>query len=347
MTRPLLALLLLALALPPALADEAPDDARLESLLAAYDRQGGGNTIPIEKEILALREAGATQALARHLGHPRFGSTVAWALSSAADEDVARQVVAAARTWPERTQAMAASSLARLPGKEAATFLRELAAIGDPNVWTRRAVQGALLRTGDEETVRAVKKALVAKDASVVAESLHAVALSYDPAWLSALARLLDDARTLPAKVRSRFKIESTERLDDGRTIHRAESPELETVGQLALEAANLLVRPDTPEMIAWWYELEKGPRFGFGEEGAGRLRHTVACDVQAARRKLPTACAAVDALLAHLRGARPDAESFALERLEVEKDAWRLEARLDEAGLTAHVDASSRVTLD
>ena len=342
------AVFLLALFLPAAnlLADEVPDGSHLGALLAAYDRRGGGNTIPIEKEILALRDAGAADALADHLEHKRFGATVAWALSSRADDTLVRRIVAAVGRWPERQQGMAASMLARLPDDAGLSLLQEMAARESLPGWARPPVRGALLTAADSETVFAVNAELAAKEPADVADALKAIAHSHDSDWLSKLEALLSDERTLPQTVRSRFKVRSTKEGPNG-TIHMATSPELATVGQLALEAANLVVRPDTPEMIAWWYELEKDPRFGLGEEGAQKLRHYVSLDLKAEQFRLPTASTAIDAVIAAIRREDPDADSFTLEKLNLSPKGWVLTATVGPETVTARVDAEGAVTLD
>jgi pimeloyl-ACP methyl ester carboxylesterase len=216
---PLLALLLL-LAVPVS-ADEVPDGADLEDLLAAYDRRGGGNTIPIERAILALREAGAVDDLADHLGHPRFGATVAWALATNADEALARRIVAAVGRWNAREQGMAASTLARLPDGAGLPILQEMGARESLPGWARPLVSGALLAAGDPDTVGAVKKELRAKEPEAVATALKAVAHSHDPAWLPALSALRRDERALPQKVRSHFQVRSTKEGPTGRSTWR------------------------------------------------------------------------------------------------------------------------------
>lgn len=344
----LLVPILLALLLLPVLAfaDEVPDGSDLEDLLAAYDRRGGGNTIPIEKAILALREAGAVDDLADHLGHHRFGATIAWALATHADEALARRIVAAVGRWNEREQGMAAATLARLPDGAGLPILQEMGARESLPGWARPLVSGALLAAGDPDTVGAVKKGLRAKEPEAVATALKAVAHSHDPAWLPALSSLRTDERELPQKVRSHFKVRSTKEGPHG-TIHMAVSPELATVGQLALEAANRVVQPDTPEMIAWWYELEKGPRFGFGEGGARKLRHHVSLDRKAADQGLPTASAAINAVLAAIRREDPEAKSFVLEKLGLGRKAWVVTATVGPEVVTATVDADGTVTRD
>lgn len=340
--------LLLALFLPAAhlLADEVPDGSRLEALLAAYDRRGGGNTIPIEKEILALREAGAAEALVDHLEHRRFGATVAWALASHADEALARRIVAAVGGWNEREQGMAASTLARLPDDAGLSLLQKMAACEDLPGWARPLVRGALLAAADSDTVFAVNAGLAAKEPGAVADALKAIAHSHDPDWLPKLESLLSDERTLPKTVRSRFKVRTTKEGPHG-TIHMATSPELTTVGQLALEAANLVVRPDTPEMIAWWYELEKDPRFGLGEEGVKKLRHYLYLDQKAEQFRLPTASVVVDAVIAAIRTEDPHADSFALEEINLGRKGWVLTATVGPETVTAKVDAEGTVALD
>ena len=99
--------------------------------------------------------------------------------------------------------------------------------------------------------------------------------------------------------------------------------------------------------MIAWWYELEKDPRFGLGEEGAMKLQRYVSLDRKAEKFRLPTASAAIGAVVAAVRREDPDADSFTLEKLNLSPKGWVLTATVGPETVTARVDAEGVVALD
>jgi hypothetical protein len=353
--RQLLSLLFLAglLAPPPLLAqDEEEDDPEIEigdgtvrepepdealaELLDAYDRRGGGNTIPIEREILRLKAAGDCERLARYIGHHRFGGTVLWAL--AGPESAAQEATAlrAFRSWPPDRRARAAIWLARWRTEAVRSALRQLLASKSVEGTLLRHVEAALLRAGDEAVRKKVDAALKS-DRGRPDDLAQALLLAGDAralGYLDRAAHFVTSQRRLERPVRSAFQVEKRTKLPNGGQRIETSSPELGSLGEVALEAANRMVRPTTPEYIAWWYEMEKGPRF----EDAAQLQAYVAAGAEGAT-------AAVNALLAHLRQTREADTRVAIGTVSRE-GGWKISCTINKEEVVATVDARGNVSL-
>jgi hypothetical protein len=249
--------------------------------LQAYDQRGGGNTIPIEQAILALRDLGAAEQLLEHLSHRRFGGTIVWALAELGDPTVLPSILEALGETSLEQRVESCFHLAAL-GAPARTWLVELA--GTANLEPRQAerVRRARLRAGDETVLAATRQALAAKQADVVAPALLDLGESRNLAYLDLLLPYLDDERSVAGlELRSRYGSKVVTKDDRGWTTERTEYPTLERLGDVALEAVNRLHAPTTPEYIAWWYEVLTGPWFA-GEDARDRLRAYAAAAVQA-----------------------------------------------------------------
>ena len=105
------------------------------------------------------------------------------------------------------------------------------------------------------------------------------------------------------------------------------------------------MVRPSTPEFIAWWYEMEKGPRFGFDGKAASRLQAWVRADEAAGKAKAPRAADAVAALVRRLRKDGRGEGTLVLGPVSF-AGAWTLPYELDGAKGSAAVDAAGNVSL-
>lgn len=304
----------------------ADEGATLRKHLAAYDRAGGGNTIPIEQEILRLRSSGAADVLVEHLGHRRFGPTILWALTEMKRPPPVDKILEAYRGYSAQEQLQAARSLAALATDEARTALRELSSRKEWNEHGLAIVRGALLRARDPATEEWVKRSLESKDADEVAAALLAAGNGRVERMLPAAAKLLDDGRTLEKSVRSRYKISVRKELPNGGVQISSRYPDLKTVGEVALEAANRMVAPTTPEYIAWWYELEKDKRF----DGAEKLRRYIAADRKAAKAKAPSATQAIAVVLAHLREQNPKGAHVRIVEVRFRNKAWTIIFEID-----------------
>ena len=85
-------------------------------------------------------------------------------------------------------------------------------------------------------------------------------------------------------------------------------------------------------ETTAWWYELEKGPRFGRGLDAVVRVRAFAAADAKAQRAKALRASAAVDAVWAALRAKAPEGAEVRL-----------VATTFDKVGVESTVDIRAR----
>jgi hypothetical protein len=244
------------------------------------------------------------------------------------------------RSWPPDRQARAAIWLATWGTKAVRAALRELADGGSLEGNHLLRVEAALLRAGDAG-VRAKVDAALKPDQGrpdELARALLLVGEARAVEYLDRAAHFVASKRRLEHPVRSAFRIEKTTKLPDGGQRVQTESPELRLLGEVALEAANCMVRPTTPDYIAWWYEMEKGPRFGWLPDGAERLRAHVAAGAE-------EATTAVAALLAHLRQTRDPHTRVAIGT--VRRDGgWKISCTIDEEKVVATVDPRGNVSL-
>ena len=321
--------------------DAAGEDpgARLRALLEEYDRAGAGNTTPLEMAILELRDAGAVDALAGFLGHPEFGATILWAMVATGKPGVEARVLPAFLAFDAPTKTQAAIALGGLRTEEVRRALREAVAAARTDAAAAHLVplfEAALLRARDEATTKAHRADLGSKDADRVAAALLRAAEARETAFLADAARFAGDERPVANPVVSDWSVESVETNPDGGVTHRFDRPHRATLGAVALEAANRMVKSTTPDFIAWWYDLEKGPRFGFDAEAKGRIEAWVAAETSARKAKAPPSSEAVAALVRHLRQAGRGESTLAVTGASFEKGRWLLSYALDGAPATA-----------
>jgi hypothetical protein len=278
--------------------------ARLREMLAGNEPLG--NTIPLEQEILALRDAGEAGALLEFAGHERFGFLVLWALTEIARPETEAAVLKAFAALPIAERAGAAVWLAAFRSDGVRAALRALRAEKELPEGSRGAVDAALLRAGDEKADGAVRAALDGTDADAIARALLLAGDARRADLLPEAAKRATDARKLAAPVASVFPVRVRTEIPGGWS-ETTTYPELATLGEVAVEAASRMAKPLTPEMIAWWYEPEKGARFPNDEAGRRLLAAWVEAEAKAAAAMGPGSGAAVAKLFAGLRGKHPD----------------------------------------
>jgi hypothetical protein len=346
----LLALLLLAPLLPCAplaSAGEPPGPpadagARLRDLLGSGSR--GGNTIPIEQEILRLRDERSAEALVGSVGHERWGPIVLWALAGIAGEAEEATLLDAFARMPVPQRVGSATALAQRQSAKVREALRALLGEVGAEEGARQTVHAALLRAGDEATRGEVDAALAGSDVAAIVRALLCAGEARAAEYLPAAAALAGDLRPVTPPVRSAFGVRTRTEIPGGFREETA-YPDLATLGAVALEAANRIVGPDTPGMIAWWYEIEETPRFGAGEDGARHLAAYVAEDRKAAEAGALRAETAIRQVLEHLRRTR-GGEGGKVRVTEVAFDgAWTIAGTADGGPWRASVSAKGEVT--
>ncbi len=290
---------------PVSSAGEEKPGARLAELLGSQEPLG--NTIPVEQEILRLREAKEADALLPFIDEERFGFLVFWAVTDIArpDTEEAARKAFSALPLPERVDRARWLASYRSEGvRQALRALRE-----DPSLpaESRRAVDVALLRADDATAVAGLKAALGGKDAEPLAAALLLAGDARRADFLADAAKHAGDERALSAPVESEGEIRTRTDNPGGGWTETSTHPALRTLGDVAVEAASRMVKPMTPEMMAWWYEPEKGLRFVPGAEGRALLAAWVAADAKAAAAGGPRAEAAYRRALARLREANPE----------------------------------------
>lgn len=279
------------------------EKARAAAELRKLVRERSMNTIPREKAVLELCRLKAARELEPFLAVQRLDRTVIWALSEIGDPKSVGPVLETVDRMRLESRPYLATYVASFGTPEVRTWLAKLATHKEviyPQ--QKRWIRGARLRAGDPAIRREVLAGLKSSDPDVCAAALSTLGDSRSPEFLAQVARFASDERRLTEPVKSRFRAKQIRKMPDGSTSQTIVSPELATVAAVALEAASCVVRPMTPERIAWWYGLEAGPRFHAECDGAKRLRAFVASDRKAARKKTIRGLDALGKLFDHIR---------------------------------------------
>lgn len=309
---PLLRAAFLLLAASSAQADDAPAEpeaiATVRAALAEYDeaiKSGGADTVAAEKAVLSAGSSPAYAGLVEFLPHERFGALVLHVLCAHPTAALEAKVLPGYQTWPAPRRVEGARDLAAFRSDAVRTRLKELAADAEvaANGALSAAVRAARVRAGDPMPLADLEKALTSKDPTIVSEALLLAGDARATTLLARVSRLLDDKRPLAKAVPSQWPDTKTETTPDGTTTSNTIPVELKTVGEVALEAANRMCATTLPDWVAWWYEPEKGARFGRGAEGIRLLRAVLAEDAKAEKAKAMRALDAIDAVLSSLRG--------------------------------------------
>lgn len=324
--------------------DEDPHGERLRAMLARYDRHELDSTIPVEREILRLREMGAGRALLPFLSHPRFGTCVLWALSELGVEGADEAAITMLDRREPAERAHASLWFAGLGTERTRAWLRELAADETLDEAARSRVQAARLRAGSPDARERLRGALRSEEPDARARGLLLAAEAKLDAYLARMAESVPDATPLETPVRSRFPVVEITHQPNGWTTETSTYPMLSTVGEVALEAANRLVAPTTPEEIAWWYEVEKGARFGPTAEGRALLEQQVGAAAAASEAGSMTLRSALRRLYGHLREEREHLEEVVMRSIAFGPEGFRLGLLVDGDEITARVAASGEV---
>ncbi|MCE9637292.1 MAG: hypothetical protein K8T90_16425 [Planctomycetes bacterium] len=333
----------------PVTADAAAD---LTKALDAWDHRAQGgftNTIPFEKAVLRGAAEGAPEAVVAHVTHERYGALLFAALCERRPQgEAAAKLVEAFAAMEPEARVGSAISIAALGTDAARAALRELAAVdaflasGPPN----DAIRAALVRSGDAAAVADVRKGLASKDVGDVAKSLLLAGDARATEFLADAARLADDVRKLPAPIASHWSETKTTKSEDGLTTRSDTIPvNLATLGDIAVEAANRMGASTLPGWVAWWYEIEKGPRFGRGVDGAKLVRQVAAEDTRAAKTKAPGLYRAIAAVQAAVRPTVAAMSEWKLVSATFDR-GWTIAYRIGDAPGTATVDGAGKVTV-
>lgn len=284
--------------------DAAATVAEMKDLLAQYDRAGGGNTIPIEQAIIRLRDLRAGKELVPFLAHKRFGFAAAWALSELGDATLADSVLDAFKGRDTAGKAEWALFAGAFRTDAMRAALRELANSADANPQDKAAARAALLRAGDPAIEKELLEALKGKDVKAIAGALLTIGASRRADLLVKVTAFAKDERAVEGGLKSGFGVQTVKRLANGGQSSTTSYPALATLADVAVEAASRLVSPTTPDMMAWWYETETGPRFPISTEGKAFLAAYGEAAAKAAAAKGLSPGEAVAAVLRHVRGA-------------------------------------------
>lgn len=351
---PVLCAGLLCLPVRPSEADDAPAEpeaiAAVRAALAEYDeaiKSGGADTMAVERSVLAAGSSPAFAALVEFLPHERFGPLVLHMLCARGGAALEAKVLPTYRAWPVPRRVEGARDLAAFRSDAVRAALRELAADADVSANEALAgpVRAARVRAGDPEAVAALEKALTSKEAATVAEALLLAGGARATALLARVSRLVDDKRPLPKAIPSQWPDTKTETTPDGTTTSSTIPVELGTVGEVAIEAANRICATTLPEWVAWWYEPEKGARFGRGADGVRLLKAVLAEDAKAEKAKARRVLDAIETVLASLRAGEGGPEtSWKLVGVAFDK-TWTITGSIDGKPSKHTVSADGKVT--
>jgi hypothetical protein len=315
--------------------------ARLRKMLSGSVRLN--STIPVEKEILRLRAEGKAAALTEFLGHENHGASCFWVLAESGKPEHEAKLLAAYRKMPLADRVWCSLWLANLGTEGTRATLRELARDESLPVGDRERVRSALLRAGDADLAKKIRTALAGGDPEAVARSLLVAGDARFVALLPMTLELAADRRKVSKELRSRFPVREKTVLENGWVRETTTYPVLRRIGEVALEAASRMVSPTTPEQIAWWYEVEKGPRFPTDEEGAALLKTYVEADRMAARARAVRAGDAISIALERLRTTMETELEVRISSVKFER-VWEIVCRANGRRKTIRVSASREV---
>lgn len=333
----------------PVTADAAAD---LAKALDAWDHRERGafsDTIPFEKAVLRAGAEAKPDDVVAHVGHERFGALLFSLLCERRPTGgAATKLAEAFAAMPADRRADSALAFGALATDAARAALRALLAeetVGASSA-LRETVRAALVRAGDGASIAEVRKGLASKEAAEAAAALLRAGDARATSFLAEAARLADDPRKLTAPVPSRWSETRTTRSEDGLAARTETLPvRLDTVGAAAVEAANRMFATTVPDWVAWWYEIEKGPRFGRGPGAVKLLRQVAADDARAAKPGAPSFETAVRAVQSAVRPTAPEMAEWKLVSAAYDR-GWEIGWTLGGAPGTASVDAAGRVTL-
>lgn len=251
----------------------AGDESQLPMLLKAYDQsmkeKGGADTVAIEEELVQLLNNKNAAALTPHLGHPRFGPLVFWALSECEANGSAQEAVKALAGYERKIQMDCLPFIARYRSDAFAPWLR---AFGEKMSAEERRrhghlLRGALIGSSSQEALDEALRLLKSSDDVERLDGARSIGQARNPDLCrSHLGALLDSTKPLRTAQRSLF-----EDFTDAKEGQRNGAPiELKTEKDLALEAFNFAVWKPYPQwMLAVFLErgsLNKAP-LGFNEK--------------------------------------------------------------------------------
>ena len=345
--------LALVLATPVLAAPGDEEQEKAASALKTLLERPMMNTIPREKAVLRLRDLKAARQLERFLDAPQVNRTVIWALSEVGDAGSVKPVLRALDSMGQADRTHLGLYVASFRTPEVQRWLETLDrddTITNPREKTR--VRAARIRAGDESVLKGVLAGLKNPDPDVCAQALLALGQSQHPDYLKHIAPFATDRRTLKTPLKSSFSVQTREELPNGNVQFRSHRPGLATVAEVALEAASRALQPTTMEQIAWWYELEKGPRFTRDDAGARRLDRYVTANQKAARARCFPAHEAVQKFFAQLRASTDWGDDGAREVRDLDvtfqKKTWQITCEVNgQTRVTATVDSRGRVTLN
>lgn len=329
---------LLLLTVGLARADETETGAALRELMG----KRAPSTIPVEKEILRLKDRRASAALRPHLRHPRYGTLVFWALSEIGVPEDAPLALDVADALARPAQLQLALWLGNWRTEPVRKFLRTLRKTAT-NDRERIRLGAALLRARDATHLAQIKQDLASKSPDTAARALLALGTCARTDLLSVIAPYANDKRALDGALTSVFPVKTTTKAPNGWTTTTTTYPPLKSVSAAALEAASRAVAPVVPEQMNWWHTLEIGPRFGVENGGEDLLRAQLAASARAARARAPAAASALDAVFAVLRKADPQPQRIRVLDVGFAKGTWTLVIGDSRKRMTWIVDSNLR----
>jgi hypothetical protein len=242
----------------------------LSKLLNEYQQQGGGNTIPIEQNLIKLMELKAGNTLLEVMKNAptkRFDTEFIWAICTTDDAKIIEPLISYIDGISNKAQKIQCCKyLGRFASDSASKFITKcLNETNDNN--QNQILKGALLSSGDKKVLETLKNDLKDKDISKKVSAIQLAGLTNNQLFLEYLIPLFNDKTTISPTIKSNLfpVVEITE--TENSTTESSKPRELKTIKDVALESANMLFKKNTPEIIAWWYEkIGNDPVFGFDD---------------------------------------------------------------------------------
>jgi hypothetical protein len=248
----------------------------LSGFLNEYQQQGGGNTIPIEQNLIKLMKLKAGTTLFETMKNAptqRFDGEFIWAICATGDSKIIEPLISYIDGISNKTQKIQCCKyLGGFTSDIVSKFISKCLNETDDNN-QKQILRGALLSSGDKQVLEALKNDLKDKDINKKVSAIQLAGLANNQSFLEYLTPLLNDKTIISPTIKSNlFPIVEITKTENS-TSESSKPRELKTIKDVALESANLLFKKNTPDMIAWWYEkIGNNPVFGFDDAAAKNI---------------------------------------------------------------------------
>jgi hypothetical protein len=277
--------------------------ALLEKYAGDTEQERSYDTSRVEQGIIKLMKLKAGNALLETMKNAPikgFDSTFVWAICDVGDPKTLEPLISYIKNMEQQQQIGSCRYLGKFTSDKASKLIKEcLASLTekDNTIYTK-ILSGALLASGDKETLERIKNDIKGNDIDKKVSAIQLIGYSYNPLYLEHLIPLFNDKTALNSPITSNeFPIVGTNTgIKNGRIEMPTNKPrELTTIIDVALESANILFRENIPSHAKFGYGKLVEPAFGFDDKAIKNISDSASSDKTARSLKLKTTLEAVN----------------------------------------------------